>query len=263
MNEAPLAPADKGQVDQTSKENDDQSADKIMISLTEALGKQLVAVYEFGSTFGRGQAAVNVRWLVLVDGFNGPTLEIISKSAEQARSAGVHLRIDTAKAILNGADCFPIFTLELLDTKKLLHGDDALADLVMPTEQLRLHIEQSLRGLHRELLQAFVERPKDHELARALRRVIRRSIYLLHALALMIGETVPEEATPEDLINLVIPKVLEPIDRSIWLHLKGFANFETRPGYHELVALVGEALQTFDSLTTVIDTYNQDDSSKD
>ena len=80
------------------------------------------------------------------------------------------------------------------------------------------------------------------------------------------GEAVAREIrtlASEGVIDVMIPRLLSSVDRSIWLHLRGFAAFEMSPGHHELVEMVGEALQAIDALIAAVDELRQGDSSND
>ena len=208
---------------------------------------------------------------MLVDRLDAPTIALVSELTAEARAAGTLIRLDTAKDILRGADCFPIFVLELQDTAQRLYGEDVLRDLAIATDQLRLRIEQSLRRLHRELLTVLMDQPGAGEPAKTLRRVVRQSLYLIRAAALLLDDKAdkdPAAADPRfsELIDEVLPRLAAKraateagdelvLDTALWHHLRGFAGFEHRPGPRELAVLAGQALTAIDALIEVIDRF--------
>jgi len=218
-----------------------------------ALGDRLVALYRFGSRFARGPNARDARLLVLVSAIDAKTLRELRPLARKAHDANLALRFDTPDDLVNGADVFPIFTLEFLDTKELVHGKEVLGDLMVHPEHLRQRIEQTLRGLHRDLMVAFMASDDDPELANELRQAVRRSVYLLRALALVCELDVPETPTVEMLVDKVIGKLLPDADRAIWHRLRRMANFEESVDHDGLVDLYVEAMSAFAALIAAVD----------
>ena len=217
------------------------------------LGDNLVALYKYGASFARGPKAKKAHLLLVVDNLGTDILRDIRPLARQAQDANYYLRVDTLEELLCCADVFPIFVLELIDTKSLMKGNDVLAELQVHPEHLRARVEQSLRAMHRELLSAFVADESEERLVADLRRVVRKSVYVLRALARVRGVDLPTVPSAEQLIETVIADVLPNADRAIWHRLRLMANFEETVMPEGLPALYNDALAAFSQLVRAVD----------
>ena len=217
------------------------------------LGDRLVAIYQFGSNFARGPMAKDARMLMIVSKVDPQLLLDVKPLAKRARNANLQLRFDTKNDLFCSADVFPVFTLELLDTKNLIRGTDVLGDLEIHPDHLRHRVEQSLRGLHRDLLRAYVAAEDDRGLVVDLRVAVRKSVYLLRALTLVCKLELPAVPAVELLIDEVIGKLVPDGDRAVWHRLRRMANFEEPTPPEQLVALYGDALQAFSQLVDAVD----------
>ena len=226
---------------------------KLVGALQQALGGCLVSIYTFGASFARGPTAPNARLLVLVDHLDGPLLERLSPVSAEARKERILLRLDTPKGVLASTDVFPVFTLELIDTRVLVAGTDTLASLEVHPEHLALHCEQSLRVLHRNLLVGYLSASEDRDIAQLLRQQIRRAVYLLRAVGLVRELPLPDPPTADSIVEVVIADLL-PDQGELWARLLRLARFEDAPGHDALLALFGDALQ---GLTRLVDAVDQ------
>lgn len=217
------------------------------------LGDRLIAIYQYGSNFARGPKAKDAHLLMVVSDLGAGLLSDVRPLAKKARDANFRLRFDTENDILCCADVFPVFVLELLDTKSLLHGEDVLTKLEVHPEHLRHRVEQGLRALHRDLLRAYVADEDDTSLARDLRQAVRKSVYLLRALGLANQVELPETPSVEVLIDKVVASILPEADHSVWHRMRRMANFEETVPADELTALYGAALQAFSELVDAVD----------
>ena len=190
--------------------------------------------------------------MVLVTRLDAALLEDVAHVVHAATNERIVIRLDTAKDVLRCADVFPVFALELLDTKELVFGRDVLDTLAVHPAELRGRIEQSLRHIHRELLQTYLVADGDRGLAKALRASVRKSIYLLRALTLVSGQDVAAPSTVEALIDAVT--LIDGDERPMWHRMRRFAAFEDTLEHAELVRLYSDALNTFASLIDRVDT---------
>lgn len=219
----------------------------------QVLGERLIALYQFGSSFARGPRDRDARLLMLVRSLDAALLHDVRPLAARARAANLQLRFDTVGDVVASADVFPIFTLELIDTKTLIRGADVLEPLAVHPEHLRLHVEQSLRSLHRALLVAYIEDEGPQSLSRDLRLNVRKSIYLLRAMGLVCGLAFPDTPSAETLIDTVIGLLLPDADRAIWHRLRRMASFEQPVAPEELAPLFAGALDAFSALVNAAD----------
>lgn len=226
--------------------------DALLAHLTRALGDRMVAVYTYGSDFARGAQASQARLLVLVDDLDAAVLDAILPPNAAARAQHVHLRLDTAVHVLRCADVLPIFALELLETRVLIYGSDALTMLAVQPEHLVLRLEQALRLAHRKLLQGYLETQGDPDIARQLRALIRRLMPVMRGLAIVKGLELPAGSSPDEVVKRVIGRVC-PQDQELWRRLIRFADFMDSLDHTELVALYGDALAGFERLVVAVD----------
>ena len=220
--------------------------------LTAALGPRLVAVYRFGSDFGRSPGAPQARLLVLVDTIDAALLDAVTPANRAARRASVHLRLDTAHDALRCADVLPVFALELLATRELLYGPDALMALSVRPEHLVLRLEQGLRGAHRELVRGYLAADSDPDLVRVMRASLRKALGLMRGLMIVCDLDLPTTATPHDLVDGVIGALVRP-DRALWRQLVDAVGFLDPLDHTALVALYGDALGALNRLMNTVD----------
>ncbi len=224
--------------------------------LERLLGERLESVYRFGTPFARGLAGPRIRLLVLVRAIDGPLLDEMLGLVGQARDRRVGLRLDTARDVLHSADVLPIFALELIETRALIWGEDALAELKVRTDDLIAGVEHGLRGIHRDLLVGYLESRGDSDLNLLLRRQLRRLSYLLRAAGMV--QDVPLPAANEGgVIRAMSAHLLPGADPEVWHQLVRFARFEFQPDHPQLVALFGDLLDGVSALVEVVDTLNQ------
>jgi hypothetical protein len=222
-------------------------------AVTATLGDKLAAIYSFGSGFARGPKGPRARLLVLVTEINAAVLAEMSALTPKAREASFQIRLDTANDVICCADVFPVFVLELLDTKELLAGQEVLQSLQVRPEHLRRRVEQSLRMLHRDLIRGYLDATGDGALAHQLRLNVRKSVYLLRALALVCKLELPDPPTVEAAVDVVVSKLLSDKDVSVWHRMRKFAGFEEVLEHDDLVVLYGDALSAFSALVDAVD----------
>lgn len=226
---------------------------EIVTTLQQTLGDRVESIYQFGTSFARGPLAPVARLLVLVSQLDGPLLDAMGPASTLARDRRVHLRLDTARDVLASTDVFPVFTLELLDTRRLVAGEDTLAQLSVHPEHLALHCEQSLRVLHRNLLVGYLEATEDRGVAHVLRQQIRRVVYLLRAVALVQEIALPEPPTAEGIVEVVVAALLPEHTGDLWTRLLRFARFADALEHDALLALVADALEALSQLVDAVD----------
>lgn len=244
--------------EQTPRDQEDDSqqttVDKTVEALQSTLGGHLVAIYTFGSTFGRTPQGPQTRLLVIVDGIDRALLDDIAPVATRARRGGVALRLETQEALLRGTDAFPVFALELSDTAELVCGKDLLPELKIEPGRLRLRLEQSLRTMHRDLVRAYLESGgAPQRLATELRRSAHRLIYLFQATLIAFQVEVPADKTPGSVIAALCRHVVTPADSETWEKLRAFAAYEAVFDRGPLVDLYADVLRALDTVVSVVD----------
>jgi len=205
------------------------SVEQAVQELSSALGPKLKAIYRFGTDFALGPRAGRGRLLVLVDRLDVTTLELLVELVTRCQASAIKVRVDTEENLLGGADAFPAFTLELRDHRELLWGDDLLAKLTLHEQHLRLHVEHGLRSMLRELSDYYLDRDiKGYQLP-ALRRLLRKLVYLLEG-ALICQGALPggpapaaQQLTPEAILQRTQEDLLPSANPLVWQTLQRFA----------------------------------------
>jgi hypothetical protein len=162
-----------------------------------SLGSRLLAVYRYGLRHpGIDGEDGGGRLLVVVDALSMATLRAAGPASVAARKGGLRVRMDTAHDLVRAADTHPVLTMTLMDTRELLAGNDVLVDLSVEPADMRLRVEQALRGLRHELTDEFLFAPRNEvRVERVLRRTAGRLVYLLAGLLVVKGHMqLPERA---------------------------------------------------------------------
>lgn len=230
-----------------------RSTAEIIERLAGALGDRLVALYRFGGGFARGPK-VKDRLLLVVDRIDVPTLDAIAVATGSSSEEGrVNLRVLTKESCLCGADAFPAFTLDLCNTRELLHGEDVLRDLQVERRDLRLRLEQSLRREFRELVQAYLNHTSDpRALAPILRHAVRRFLNLLGGVLYAARIEMPHPAAPRAIIEAVDRRILKG-KLEVLERLRSMAAYEVAVEPQQLEALYGQALQSLTDAIAYVD----------
>lgn len=239
--------------DDSTPEEERAARDALIETLATALGERLQAVYEFGSELGRGKGAGHPRVLVLLDRIDRSILDRIADHVTGAQKKGVRVRIDCTDNLLCGADAFPSFALELRDSRKLLHGEDVLEGLDVDVKHLRLHVEQGLRGLHRDLIKSYVERGTRGDDVVELRRSTRRLLFLLEGALIAANKPAPDKGSVESIVNAACDALLPGEDRGPWNTLTRYAKGEGKLRGDDAKELYAALLSALPTIVGVVD----------
>lgn len=133
--------------------------DKLTELLKEACSDKIEAVILYGSAAAGDHIASRSDYNVLVvtSDLTLETLQAIAPIASKWEKAGNPAPLLFTKAGLqDSTDVFPIELLDIKDCRKVLHGEDVVADIEVRTENLRLEIEHELRGKLIQLRQRYI-----------------------------------------------------------------------------------------------------------
>jgi hypothetical protein len=200
-----------------------RASEELLKSLGETLGARLKAVYRFGSDVARGKGAGHERLLILVERVDRGLLDEVSDAVWHAQKAGVRVRIDSADNLIRGADAFPAFALELRENRALVSGEDVLATLDVNPKHLRLHVEQGLRSMQRDLVKLYLERGARPDEAAELRRSLRKLLFLLEGALSSAGRTTPRPLAFDSVVDACCSDLIPGGAREPWHVLKRFA----------------------------------------
>lgn len=217
--------------------------------LQSLLEDRLRAVYRFGSTFATKPGLT--RLLVLVDALDRDLLDRLTPLVGRCQEAKVRLRLDTPEEVLGGADTFPVFCLEFRETRELLSGEDVLSELKVDVTTLRLRVEQGLRVVRRDLVQAYLDQT-DAGLGLALRRATHRLLYLFEG-ALLIGESDYVQRSPLEVFEALASKHLDEAGAGILRRLHAFGSFEATLDDDALLELYADLLGVLRRVVDAVD----------
>lgn len=221
--------------------------------IAQTLGARLAAVYQFGSTVAQGELGVQTRLLVIVDRIDRALLDALAPAAAQLQQSRMKLRLGTQRSLLRGADAFPAFTLEVMHSRVLLQGQDVLASLRVEPALLRLHAEQGLRALHRDLVDTYLARQTNQELIRPMRQTTRKLVHLLEAVVLAGDLEPPSPSTPESLIMTVRRGLATDAHPHSWDTVQAFATRGGALAPDAVVQVLDALLDVLQSMIVVVD----------
>lgn len=184
-------------------QDDKLTVEEFVSQAKKVAGDRFEAAYRFGSDLARGRGKGQSRVLVLVDRIDRPLLDEVRPVISEAQQDGIRVRLDTVDNLVRGADAFPAFSLELIRHRKLIDGDDVLAELSVETTDLRLHVEHGLRGIFRDLVSGYIDGKIHGASLLEVRRATRRLVFLLEGALLADGRDIGSTPTPEEIIGAV------------------------------------------------------------
>jgi predicted nucleotidyltransferase len=167
--------------------------------LEQAFGPRLRSVVLHGSV-ARGEAVKgvsDVNLLVLLDDVDATALRTAGPLARRwARAGNTAPLLFSWDEWVRSADAFAIEVADMKDARRVLHGEDPLADLDVSRRELRLQAERELRGKLVQLRSGLLltaERPA--EVGRLLLAALPSFTTYARAVVRLHEEAVPD-ATP-------------------------------------------------------------------
>ncbi|MBL4846242.1 MAG: hypothetical protein JKY65_11995 [Planctomycetes bacterium] len=230
-------------------QNEKLTPEQVVEELSSLLEGRLSTIYRFGSQFASKPGLV--RLLVLVDTIDRNLLDRLTPLVGRCQASDIRLRLDTSKDILRAADAFPVFCLEFRETRELLKGEDVLTELSVDLSSLRLRVEQGLRVVRRDMVQAYLDQT-DAGLATALRRATHRLVYLLEGVLKVSGaETL--QRTPAEVFETAASTLLSADDVGVWKRLHEFGSLEATLDDDALLELYADVVRTLGPVVDAVD----------
>ena len=140
--------------------------EKLTESLQQALGDQLLAVVLYGSSaagdYIEGKSDYNV--LLLAKEWRSPDLDALRKLLEKWLAAGNPSPLCfTPERFKAAADVFPMEMLDIIESHRMLYGDDPTQDIKVELTHLRHQAEFELRSKLLKLRQAYLQLNKPEK----------------------------------------------------------------------------------------------------
>jgi hypothetical protein len=166
-----------------------------------ALGSEFLACYLTGSVLRTGfdpkQSRINL--LVLARSLPLPLLDAVTDAipAEDRKGPSFDPLVLTESQVRQSLDAFPIEWIEIQETHLLLEGNDLLAGLEVPRNNLRLQCEHELRVKLLRLRLAYLQSKRDHRALEPVLRGAASSFATLFRTLLRLRGEQPPAGTPQ------------------------------------------------------------------
>jgi len=160
--------------------------------MQEMYGDALVALYRYGGT-DQQEAAGAPKLLAVMREAGPDELKKYAAVHEKWLKKGIHPPLMMTRATMkNSTDVFPMEFLEMKETGELLAGEDVLAALDIPLENLRREVEEQVRGKLIHLRQGYMETGGDKKaIARLLAASIGPFTEVMRNVLRLMGRDVP------------------------------------------------------------------------
>ena len=231
------------------------SVESFVEILKEALGEDLQAVVLYGAACepSRAVSAEEVQLLVLCKELKTPQLEALARPFRRwMRQKHPMPKLFTLERLRKSTDVFPIECLELSSRYKILHGEDVIAGLDVPKENLRLQLETEFKGKLLQLRESYILlKGKPRGLARMMAVSLSTFESLFRALLILLQDEAPENIA--EMIRLLDQKF------SIDIHvLTSIASLRENPrayGKEEIVDLYVRYLKALEDVSDAVDQF--------
>lgn len=169
--------------------------EKMTDELAAALGPRLKCVALYGSAAAGDfvPGASNFNLLVVVDPLSANELDLLAAPIGAWRKAG-HLGplLFTPDQLKSSADAFAIELLDIRQSRRILWGEDLLAEIRVVHEHLRLQVERELTGKLLALRGAYVAASgRPEAVGEVMLRSLSTFLVLFRAALRLHEETVP------------------------------------------------------------------------
>jgi hypothetical protein len=174
-----------------------RNENQMVTRLKEAAGERLIAVVVYGPAAHDGEVRGTREHLLLV--LRDLELETLRTLAEPVRWWLEHRqpwpRLFSPELLRASADVFPIELLDLASHRRVLHGPDVFADIVIDHAHLRIQCERELREKLMRLREGYVE-CRARAPARGLRELLAASYpdfaRIFRGVLYLLGTALPE-----------------------------------------------------------------------
>jgi len=164
-----------------------------------ALGGEFVACYLTGSVLQQGydpdKSGVNL--LVLVRTLDMDVLDRVAGAMPARGRPRMDPLILAESQMRTSLDAFSIEWTEIVEMHLLLDGEDVLATLIVPRDNLRLQCEHELRTKLLSLRQAYLQSRDDASGLEVVLRSAATSFATLFRTLLRLGGETPANGTPQ------------------------------------------------------------------
>lgn len=164
-----------------------------------AHGENIISIFIYGSAAGKNfiPRRSDINSAVVLKTISLETLQKSLKSIAAARRSRIAAPLMLTQEHINSSlDAFPIEFFDMKEKSVVVYGQDALKDIEIPTEHMRLLCEQQIKGKLIRIRQAYLEvglRRIGVELL--LRESLSSLIPVFKSLLCLKAQAVPEDKT--------------------------------------------------------------------
>ena len=226
------------------------------LTATQSSGATLLSVVLYGSAvtpdFIPGQSDVNI--YLVVDTVSLPLLKslhsVFKKHFKNLKSNPV---VVDQEYIKDSTDVFPMEFLEWKEQSVVVYGADPLQGLDISPENLRLEIEENLRGKRLRLIQSFFEMdPRKKQLQPFLQSTLPNFIVVARNILRLLDAAVTSDKVA----------MITALERKAGLELKAFKRLlqikkdKMKLGADEAEIIFKQFLGEIDTLIAFVDKFN-------
>lgn len=222
-------------------------------ALTEQLGEDLASVVLFGSATGSHyiEDVSDLNLLIVVESASMQALETIRTTLRNHKGIPIDPLIVTRAEVDRLPEAFPIESADIQAARRVLSGDDPLANLRVQPEAIRRQLAPELLGKTMRLRSVYAQAKKgnDKELRATLSHAISPFSALMRAL-LYVGDAQFAELSPPREFLETLAQLEERFD----LELEGFRSASLvksgleSPDRTELIAIYEKILTEVERL---------------
>ena len=221
--------------------------------LVELLGDNIRSVIVYGSSIGEAfiPKRSNINLLVVCREITVAELKKCHKLVLKGRKKGIIAPLFLTQTHMEtSSDVFPIEFLDMADFHQTIYGEDALSNLEIAQENLRLECEEQLKGKLIRIRQAYLESGADYK---AVNRILKDSISSL--IPILRGILRLTNKTPHFIKSDVISSVGKDfgIDTGIFLKVLSLKTGELTIPKSEIEETFEEYIKEIEKLAIIID----------
>jgi hypothetical protein len=235
------------------KRQDQLNPEWFVAEAQRALPQQLRSIVLFGSAAAGDflQGVSHYDLLVVVEPLGVSELEALGPAIRQWRKAGNPLPLlFTPAQLAASTDAFAIELLDMQDARRVLLGDDPLANLKIDPGHVRIHLERELKGKSLALRDRYVLAAGDQEMILALLTESLSTFLSLFRTALRLYQ--PEVPSPKlEALDALARHI--PFDPQPLVTVHELKEDRRKAAGIDMPALFGQYWQVIETVTAAAD----------
>lgn len=220
----------------------------------DALGEGFIGALLYGSAVHEGWSAEHsdINILLITTTAGKAECDALSAPLQRAeRALPLALEVITRRDLERSADVFPLKFLDMQRNHLLLEGEDALGEVPIAWDHLRLRVEQQLKEVAFDLRHNYLLfREQPEQLLGFLRRAY--SDFLISSGALLFLKDGEWWVTGKDAIRREVVEALA-VDEGLMDRMQALQRREFSPNVEQLRELYGEFMACVEAVASIVD----------